>query len=224
MLTLRPADGVEITRVLGDPPTSFGAGGLKVQVPDAIAGDQINLVVELAIDPPVELGPWQSPRHRVWRPSRSGGERGIAVGGRWRSRSRGSTAVGRGRSRGRRLRRHRPGRRGPRPRLASARRPRQLRRRCPGVARAARDAVAATPGYDDSEALSDVFETLVDDITAMENRPDPESYAAYRKAQHGYANFAAGGHKGRSQTYLGGHRRRDGRRRPRPARSARARG
>ncbi|HZS39710.1 MAG TPA: VWA domain-containing protein, partial [Polyangia bacterium] len=59
-LTLTPGAGVEIARVLGDPPTRFGAGGLKVTLADAIAGDELNIVVELKIAAPRESGAWRA--------------------------------------------------------------------------------------------------------------------------------------------------------------------
>lgn len=75
------------------------------------------------------------------------------------------------------------------------------------VLRRARRALEESAGFTDGpeavrENLRDACEALIDDITAMENRPDQESYARYRKTQFAYAAFASPGPKGRQGTPL----------------------
>src|SRR6185369_5251209 len=55
-IVLSPGDGVAILRVLEDPPSAFGAGGLRVTLSDLMAGDELNLVVELRVRAPHEPG------------------------------------------------------------------------------------------------------------------------------------------------------------------------
>ncbi len=51
-LLLAPSENVEIVRVLDTPPTSFGAGGLKLSLPDMMGGDELCFVVELKLRAP----------------------------------------------------------------------------------------------------------------------------------------------------------------------------
>lgn len=55
-LTLRPAPGVSIQRVLGNPRHSFGEGGLQVSLPDLLYGESLDVVVELTINARREPG------------------------------------------------------------------------------------------------------------------------------------------------------------------------
>ncbi len=202
-LVLAPAAGVDVVRVLGGPKLSFGADGVRVHLPDAIAGDELNAIVELQYATPHEAGPW--------RPLRVALE-GRAVGASSGETIRGEVAVtvtrlgpydadvdvgahvaialaGEARDQARGL--------ADRGNFAGA----------AEVLRGARAAIEQAPGFADGpdavrEALRDAFEVLVDDITAMDNRPDPEAYAQYRKAQFDYTAFAAGGTKGRQGTPL----------------------
>ena len=56
-LLLAPGPGVEIVRILEDPPTAFGAGGLRVTLSDLVVGDELNIVAELRVRAPREPGP-----------------------------------------------------------------------------------------------------------------------------------------------------------------------
>ena len=56
VLTLAPAPGVEILRVLGEARTSFGEGGLRLNLSDMLLGEEINVVVELRLTPPRAVG------------------------------------------------------------------------------------------------------------------------------------------------------------------------
>ncbi len=202
-LVLAPAPGVDVVRVLGNPKLSFGADGVRVQLPDALAGDELNAIVELQIRTPQETGPW-----RPLRVALEGRPIGAAAG----EAVRGEVAVtlarlgpyetdvdvgahvaialaGEARDQARGL--------ADRGNFAGA----------AEILRRARAAIEQAPGFADGpeavrQALRDAFEVLVDDITAMENRPDPEAYAKYRKAQFDYTAFAAGGTKGRQGTPL----------------------
>src|SRR5206468_11419609 len=48
--------------------------------------------------------------------------------------------------------------------------------------------------------LEDARETLVDEIRAMDEHPDPERYQAFRRAAQDYADFAQGGARTRGTT------------------------
>lgn len=55
-LSLSPAAGVEIVRFLGKPAARFGAGGLRLDVPDLLEGARYQVVAELSITTPREGG------------------------------------------------------------------------------------------------------------------------------------------------------------------------
>lgn len=55
-LTLAPAPGVEILRILGDARTSFGEGGLRVSLSDMLLGEEIHVVAELKITARRDVG------------------------------------------------------------------------------------------------------------------------------------------------------------------------
>ena len=55
-LTMAPAPGVEILRVLGDARTSFGEGGLRISLSDMLLGEEIHVVVELKISARRDIG------------------------------------------------------------------------------------------------------------------------------------------------------------------------
>lgn len=55
-LTLAPAPGVEILRVLGEARTSFGEGGLRIALSDMLLGEEIHVVVELKLTTRREVG------------------------------------------------------------------------------------------------------------------------------------------------------------------------
>lgn len=196
---LAPADGVEIARVLGNPPTSVSAAGLRVRLTDAIAGDELVVIVELRVRAPREPGPWRPLRVTAeWKPL--GGAAPDAT------RTDVDVAVVRGEA-------------GPAnvevaafAAIAAAGDERAAaraladRRNFAGAAavlRRAKAAIEATPGVDldatsgPGAALRAVLEALTDDITAMDNHPSEEAYAQYRKGQQAYNSFAVAGVKGR---------------------------
>jgi Ca-activated chloride channel family protein len=186
-VTLSPSEGVEIVRLAGDPPTSFGSGGLRVTLQDAIAGDELNLVVELKVKTPRETGPWRSVVATLSGKSPSEGT----------IHQRAEAAVSLSRI-------------GPYPSdptaeaivaiaLAS-----DLRKEARGNADRGNFIAAAaileralqlideTPGYSGEGAdgpLHDAHETLLDEIAAMKSKPDPEKYRALKLAQRDYADF-----------------------------------
>lgn len=55
-LTLAPAPGVEILRVLGEARTSFGEGGLRIALSDMLLGEEIHVVVEIKLTTRREVG------------------------------------------------------------------------------------------------------------------------------------------------------------------------
>ncbi|EYF00966.1 VWA domain-containing protein [Chondromyces apiculatus] len=59
-LSLAPAEGVEIRRFYGNPEVRFGAGGVRVGVPDLLDGGRAVVVAELSLTPPREAGMWEA--------------------------------------------------------------------------------------------------------------------------------------------------------------------
>ncbi|HZV01933.1 MAG TPA: VWA domain-containing protein [Planctomycetota bacterium] len=55
-LLVQPEGGVEVVRVLGGPPVSFGAQGLTIKLQDAIAGEKASVVLELRVEAPAHDG------------------------------------------------------------------------------------------------------------------------------------------------------------------------
>jgi Ca-activated chloride channel family protein len=55
-LLVQPEGGVEVVRVLGGPPVSFGAQGLTIKLQDAIAGEKASVVLELRVEAPAHHG------------------------------------------------------------------------------------------------------------------------------------------------------------------------
>jgi hypothetical protein len=190
-LQLSPAPGVEIARVLGDPPTRFGAGGLKVSLADAIAGDELNIVVELKLEAPRESGPWRAlgvtldARRAVSREAialHADVAVTITSAGPFDEEPEARVAVAVARA----------------DELRTEARALADRRNFQGAAailKRAQRLIADTQGFQPgaSGPLNDAYETLVDEIAAMERVPDPEQYAAFRKASLDYAGFATHG-------------------------------
>lgn len=185
--TLLPSSGVEITRLLGGLKTSFGADGLSVPLEDLIAGDQLNIVIELRVTAPREVGRYRLLRTALsLRPpgrSASGGQRdtlsireelhvdlsplGKSLSDRRVKEMVVLAHVVELREKGRALL--------------------DLRNfsAAVGILSQARDEIVALYGGvpPEDSPLRDPYETLLDDITVAEKAPDPEKYKLLRKSQ-----------------------------------------
>jgi Ca-activated chloride channel family protein len=189
-LLIAPAEGTRIVRVLGDARPSFGADGLRLTLPDAVAGDAINVVVELDLTAPREIGPWAIMEAELaYRPA----------GGGDRQTSRARVEL--------RVTSIEP--RDPEPQahaiatvaLAAEKRTQALALTEKNALAAAlallREAsaalTAARPACAGHEAaIDDALESIDDDIVAIETKPDPEAMRAYRKVAKDYGDMAVG--------------------------------
>ncbi len=183
-----PDAGVEIVRVLGDPPTSFGANGLSIKLQDPIAGEEASLVLELAIETPPLEGGRERP-HVLLELTLAG--KVVGTGERFESGALAtvtlSTVTGT-----------------PEPEAASLvaiALADELREQARGhgdrrdfggavevLGRAIRILEAAPP----SAAVKDAIEALRDDVAAFESVPSAAEYETYKKAQRQEFDFSAG--------------------------------
>jgi Ca-activated chloride channel family protein len=199
-LTLTPGEGVEILRVFGDPPTSFGSGGLKVSLQDLVMGDELNVVVELKLRAPGREGPWVAlgatltaratgTREAVTLPmdvtiavaSDGGGElepvavvaSAVALADDTRAKARACAE-------------------------------RKDFRGAVALLKEARQALIDTPGYrkGSDDPLDDAVESLTDEITALEKTPTENEYNEYKKAARDYLDFGQSGTKTRGSSNL----------------------
>ena len=199
-LLLAPGPDVEILRVLEDPPTAVGAGGLRVTLSDLVVGDELNIVVELRVRAPREVGPLRALNvtlschlagtAQVWKTSapvdmlvtRTGSEAtdpaphalvSIALAAETRVKARALSDRGS---------------------FADAE----------ALLRRAQAMIAATPGFvvGDSSALADAYETLADEILVMAKRPARMEYEQYRKVTRDQGDFLTGGTKTRGSQHL----------------------
>lgn len=190
-LLLAPGEGVEIVRVLEDPPTAFGAGGLRVTLPDLVVGDELNVVAELRVRTPREPGPMTALRatlscnlagtSRAFKTTgavemlttRTGALESdpaahavvsIALAAELRVKARALSDRGS---------------------YADAE----------ALLRKAQALVQATPGFQqgDGSALADAYETLADEILVLARRPARHEYELYKRASRDHADFAASG-------------------------------
>lgn len=179
-LELFPAPGVEITRFFGAPEVRFGAGGLKLAIPDLLDGSRHVTVAEVELKPPREPGPWQALRASLGY--RRAGEReelraeallSIPVGPGWEGphfEAREAVLVAQADEARAEARRHAD------------------RNQFEGAAAILRRMIAIIerePGFvrNDGSPLAEALEQLVDEAGAMERKPNREAYAAFRKAQ-----------------------------------------
>ena len=188
-LHLSPGHGVEISRVLGGRRTTFTDRGLKLPLPDPIVGDEISVVIELAIDAPRECGPFEP---------LSVGLQATAIGqrkpfdlkipcaltvSRVPAEPNEHVAAQAAIAISAEARRH--GRA-----LAD-------RGNFAGAAAQLREAMSQlerTPGFvlDDGTELAEAHMQLSDDIAAYDRRPDPEAYRGYRKTMVAYSSTRCG--------------------------------
>jgi Ca-activated chloride channel family protein len=200
-LLLAPGPDVEIVRVLEDPPTAVGAGGLRVTLPDLIVGDELNVVVELRLAPRREPGPMKAlaatlscqlagtsravkttsvveilcTRHGSLATDPAAHEvASVALAAEMREKARALSDRGS---------------------FADAE----------AILRKAQELVAATPGFvqGGQGALADAYETLADEILVMAKRPQREEYEVYKRAVRDHADFAMSGAKVRGGAKLG---------------------
>ena len=180
-LSLLLEPGVEIVRFLGQPAARFGAGGVRLDVPDLLDGARHLVVAELELHPPREPGPWKVLGASLAY-QRAGESAKLAV-------EQTLTALGGGDDRA----------------VVPAVRAQVLRLRADEVRAAARAladrgqfegaaavlrgllaAIHAEPWFaleKEDTPLAEAVEQLVDEAVAMERKPNQEDYRAFRKAQ-----------------------------------------
>ncbi|MCC6558013.1 MAG: VWA domain-containing protein [Polyangiaceae bacterium] len=179
-LQITPAPGVEILRFSGGPEVRFGAGGLRVAVPDLLDGSRHVVVAEVELRPPREPGPWEALRAAVTY--RRAGERAELSQGATLSIaiSAGATELDPA-ARAEVLVAEADDARAEARRLAD----RSQFEGAAAVLRRMIHTIEREPGYKagDGSRLSEALEQLVDEAVAMERRPDREAYEVFRKAQ-----------------------------------------
>jgi Mg-chelatase subunit ChlD len=186
-LVLTPSEDADIVRVLGDLRTSIGADGLRVALKDLVAGDEINVVVE------VRVRAWREGDWRVLYATLSGQE--ASGGGAFHAQAQASFTVHSG------------------PELADLEALAEVgvaladeqRTRARGLA-ARRDfagavavlqqalrAIEATPGFQrgKGDPLDDAYDALLDDRTIYEQKPSEERSAHYFKAQQDFLSLSS---------------------------------
>lgn len=195
-LVLTPSEHVEIVRVLDSPPTSFGAGGLKLNLPDLLGGDELCFVVEMRL---------RAPRESTLLRTLSGKLGGHVAG----SASSFETvvhadthvtlvaskstdpvahvAVTLARASEMRARARALGDRG---NFGEAEQ----------VLREGQKIIEETPGFVKGEPgeLDDAWEALADDLTVMQKRLQKNDYEKYKKAARSYGEFVSAGSRARS--------------------------
>lgn len=188
-LVLSPGPGVEIIRVMGHPRTSVGAEGLRVDLPDALVGEERDVVVQCQVRARKAPGPM-----RLFRLSLAA--RAVATGEEIVHREEVEVQLS-------------PlGASEPDATVAAAAAlglAHELRAEARGLAdrgnfagaaallRQARDLIERAPGFvrGGEGKLADAYEVLLDDIATMEKAPDREQYQVYRKAQFDYQALGA---------------------------------
>ncbi len=199
-LLLSPGPDVEIVRVLEDPPTAVGAGGLRVTLNDLVVGDELNIVVELRVRAPREPGPMRALQVTLScnLAGTSRAVKTIATVDILGTRT-GSTDSD------------------PAPHaLVSIALAAEMRVKARALSdrgsfadaeallRKAQALVAATPGFvlGDKSALADAYETLADEILVMAKRPARAEYDVYMKATRDQGDFMTSGTKVRGSSQL----------------------
>jgi Ca-activated chloride channel homolog len=194
-LTLAPSEGVEILRVLDDPPTAFGTGGLRITLPDLILGDELNVVVELKLRPGREVGEWRPLRVTLSGQRAGGGSTfteeldarvTITDSGPLSPNVTAYAAVSVARAAEMRAEARRHADRGGYGEAAA-------------ILRRAQAMLEGTPGFvaGGEGALADAFEALADELTVLNEAPRSEDYQRFKKAARDYLDFAHSGAKPR---------------------------
>jgi Ca-activated chloride channel homolog len=195
-LVLTPSEHVEIVRVLDSPPTSFGAGGLKLSLPDLLGGDELCFVVEMRLRAPSE-----STLLRTLSGKLSGHVAGTAAA--FETVAHADTHVTLLASKSTDHAVHV---------AVTLARASEMRTRARAlgdrngfteaeqVLRDAQKIIEATPGYVKGEpgSLDDAWEALEDDLTVMKKRLQKDDYEKYKKAARSYGEFVSAGSRARS--------------------------
>ncbi|HRI63391.1 MAG TPA: VWA domain-containing protein [Polyangium sp.] len=196
-LVLTPSDNVEIIRVLDSPPTSFGAGGLKLSLPDLLGGDELSFVVEMRL---------RAPRESTLLRTISGRLAGHIAGSAasFENVAHADThvtlvaskstdpiahvAVTLARASEMRTRARAMGERG---NYSEAEQ----------VLREAQKIIEETPGFVKGEPgdLDDAWEALADDLAVMQKRLQKADYEKYKKNSLSYGEFVSAGSRARSE-------------------------
>lgn len=195
-LVLTPSEGIEILRVLDEPPTSFGAGGMRVTLPDMIVGDELNVVFELKARAPREVGPWRPIVVALGGQVAGTTEAFKLTGspdllvtrtGELATDTTAQAAVSIARAAELRVEARRHAERGG---YAEA----------TAVLQKAQALLQATPGFTAGAEgpLNDAFETIADELLVMKRAPRAEEYQKYKKASRDYLDFAQSGARQRS--------------------------
>jgi Ca-activated chloride channel family protein len=186
-VALQPSEDVDIVRVVGEADTSFGADGFRIALPDLIAGDELNIVIE------IKVRAWRDGRWPLLTATVSG-----AVSGSGESLAVTATptfTVGAEVSEA-----SDPSAQAPVTITLAA----ELRARARAAAdrgqfveaialiQQARALIEQSAGFAAGQRtpLNDALEALIDDATVYQQRPDKARYEHYRKAQHGHLDFA----------------------------------
>lgn len=196
-LVLTPFEHVDIVRVLDAPPTSFGAGGLKLGLPDLLGGDELCFVVELRLRAPREstllrtlsgklvghvagtASTFETVAHTDTHVTLVASKSTDPVA---------HTAVTLARASEMRTRARTLGDRGS---FGEAEE----------VLREAQKIIEQTPGFVKGEPspLDDAWEALADDLTVMQKRVQRDEYEKYKKAARSYGEFGSAGARARSE-------------------------
>jgi Ca-activated chloride channel family protein len=179
-LTLAPAEGVEVVRLLGGEPLRFGAGGLTIPLPDMVPGTSRLVVAELRVKAPgaqrfllevakLRLG-WRRPGTRATLLLAHDATIEIAA--------REPSHVGRAVRRVMLVRCDR---------VRQEARALADRGQFGGAAALLRGLLAELKTVPDfvvgeASALGEAYELLVDEAMAMERNPDQEAYGLFRKS------------------------------------------
>lgn len=195
-LTLRPAPGVSIERILGNPRTTFSEGGLQVALPDLLYGEELDVVAEVCVNARREPGPMALLRATLETRSGAGpggGARPAAAVVREAEVFLGSAEANPQLAQDRRALDPKVDRAEAQAQMAMQReeaRGRADRRDYEGAAALLRQALARieqVPGFVRGEdtPLGDAYEAITDDILIVEAKaPDrDEKYREYRKIQ-----------------------------------------
>jgi uncharacterized protein YegL len=189
-LTLAPAEGVELVRVFGDPPTTVAAGGLRVNLQDLIAADELNIVVEVKVKSPMETGTWRLLHAKLAYHPAGTKEEGSAQGearvlvshvGPYTPDTTAGIAVAIGLVEQARVKARELADGGHFPEAAA-------------LLVKMKKELEGTAGYTaGSGPLFDAAETLADEVSAYERKPAAREYAEFKKATRSHADLDYGG-------------------------------
>jgi Ca-activated chloride channel homolog len=197
-LAIKPAEGIEITKIWGDPKTSFGGDGLRIALQDLITSDELNIIVELQTSALSANTNWSPLRAKVSWSGAGQSEEHSAVKDAFVTIAAGlptnvqvevlaHLAI----TRAAELREQ-----------ASAFSDKKDFKSALQVFERAKGLIEEVPEFNDHTALRDAWEALVDDIEMMKKIPDDSQYRSYQRSKKDYNDFAAGGLVARSQAIM----------------------